>query len=345
MKKLSKQITLGYDPYTGKRIRTRVYGASKAALAQAEKDALREFAKSNSITSITFGKYRDKWFEANCTTVSPRTQEYYRGLLKKLEPLENMRMSRITRLDLQKIINDNWEHPTSCKRIAMISGWIWRSAVIDGAVDKNIAEGLKTPKKPKSERQALSQAELEGIRKADFDGQEQFLVDVLLQFGLRPGEAFALSPRSFNRKTRTLRIDKAVSYTGGQPFIKSTKTDVIRDLPVPDSFWQKIPKTKGMYFFVNDEGKLFTRSEAGSLAARIIGKINKAMGGSKTVKATHMSLYTFRHNKASLLYYMPGISLKKKAEYMGHSEKMFLQTYSHLMEGKEDTEMLRQEVM
>ena len=216
---------------------------------------------------------------------------------------------------------------------------------MDNVVDKNIIDGIKTPKKPKSDRQALTQREIEAIRKTQFNEQEQFLIDILWQFGLRPGEAFALGKRSFNRKTRSLTIDKAVSYNSGVPFIKGTKTGVTRVLPVPDNFWSKIPKCDGPFFFTDDKGQLYKLCDRQYMVKKILKKINHTMGGDDIIQATTMTLYTFRHNKASLLYYTPGISLKKKAEYMGHSERMFLQTYTHLMNEKEDIEILRKEVI
>jgi integrase len=76
----------------------------------------------------------------------------------------------------------------------------------------------------------------------------------------------------------------------------------------------------------------------------ILNKINTAMGGTKKIRKTDITLYNFRHHKASLLYYLPGVSVKAKAAYLGHSEEMFLKVYSHMMEEKEDKEVLRDAV-
>ncbi len=344
-KQLSRQITLGIDPYSGKRIRKRIYAATKAGLDQVEKDAIREFTKHGAPSNMTFIDYKDKWFAAYCSQLQPVTQEHYKYALKKCSCMNYKKMHDITRSDLQAIINEDWNHPSTCRRLAGLLNAIWRSAVLDGVVDKNIAENLKRPKSHSEARRALTEKELEAIGTAPFTELERFMVDVLLQFGLRPGEAFALGRTSFNKKDRTLTINKAVAYNVAHPFVKQTKTGVTRVLPVPDSFWSKIPKTDKMYFFVNKDGSLFDKNQKRDFSRAIINKINVQMGGTDQLKLTNMTLYYFRHNKASLLYYMPGISLKKKAEYLGHSEQMFLRTYSHLMNEKEDTEILRQAVM
>lgn len=66
---------------------------------------------------------------------------------------------------------------------------------------------------------------------------------------------------------------------------------------------------------------------------------NKAKDQGKTLfvnvyKLTH---YTFRHNYATMLYYS-GISLKKAAKLMGHSDiNMIMKIYAHLDEERENT--------
>ena len=343
-KKLSKQISLGIDPLTGKRIRKWIRGDTKTELRQAEKKALADFARNGAPSSILFKDFKKNWFEAYKGNVQPHTKEVYLSALKASDPLNQKKVKDITRTDLQKTINAYWNTPTSCHLYVSFLRHMWGVAIADGIVSKNITAGLSTPKRSRIARRPLTENELTGIKKADLDESERFLVDILLQFGLRPGEAFALNKKSFNRKDRTLTIDKAVAYDQNVPFIKSTKTGVTRVLPVPDSFWQKIPDTKTLYYFVTEDGKLLTKALKTTMARNIRKKINQAMGGNDKLQLTDLTLYIFRHHKASLLYYLPGVSLKKKAEYMGHSEKMFLEIYSHMMEEKEDSEALREAV-
>lgn len=346
MKRLSKQITLGIDPYTGKRIRKRVYGTGKTALQQAEKNATTEYARTGQIRDILFMNYREKWFDAYCTNLSENTRYCYQVMLKHLDQLNGIKMSRITRLDLQKVLNEQWDKPYTCKKIYGLMRQIWKSAVFDGAVEKDITQGLKRPKMDSAKRRALTEKEMEAVRTVSLPEQQRFMVDLLLQFGLRPGEALALNVHDFDKRARTLTISKSVSYKNmREAAIKTTKTGVTRILPVPDSFWSKIPKISGLYYFATDDGVLFCRGTAQKFCNDIIRAINAELGGTDKLKATDITLYSFRHNKASLLYYTEGISLKKKAQYMGHSEEQFIRTYSHLIESREETEILREAVV
>lgn len=344
MSKFSKQISLGIDPMTGKRIRKWIHADTKLGLKQKEKEAIADFAKNGTVSSLTYEQYEEKWYNAYHGDITPRTHATNKSVLNHNNVLHGKKMKDIIRTDLQKIIKDSWDHPSFCRRYASMMKSMWECAVADGVCPKNIAIGLKLPKNSSSSRRPLTKEELEGIKKADLDVFERFLVDVLLQFGLRPGEAFALNKQAFDRKERTLTIDKAVSYNGVTPYIKSTKTGVTRVLPVPDSFWSKIPKIKTLYFFLNKDDQLMTITQRRAFQEGILAKINTAMGGTDKIRKTTITLYNFRHHKASLIYYLPGVSLKKKAAYLGHNEEMFLKIYSHMMEEKEDSEVLRQAV-
>lgn len=59
-------------------------------------------------------------------------------------------------------------------------------------------------------------------------------------------------------------------------------------------------------------------------------------------KITKNDLYKYRHNFCSNLYYegvKPGkISILKAAEISGHTIEVFLQTYCHIDDSKEDVE-------
>lgn len=344
MAKLSKQVSLGYDPVTGKRVRRWIHADSQAGLRQEEKKAIAEYARHGSPSSIKYKDFEDLWFATYKSNLEPQTKKVYKSALKAAVPLHHKKMKDITRSELQLTVNTFWDKPDQCYLYVQQIRNMWNVAVGDGICQKNVTLGLKLPKRTRKPRRPLTKEELTAISKAKFDPLERFMVDVLLQFGLRPGEALALSKQSFNRKARTLTIDKALAHDSNQPYIKTTKTGVTRVLPVPDSFWKKIPNTNTLYYFVEEDGQLMRQHNVWKFSSGIVKKINAAMGGNNKLKLTDMTLYNFRHHKASMLYYLPGVSLKKKAEYMGHSESMFIKTYSHMMEEKEDVEALRSAV-
>lgn len=342
--KFVKQIDVGTDPMTGKRVRKRIYANSKTELDRKIKESVSEYAKNGSPSNMTFKEYKDKWYAANCANLALNTQSNYNTALNKTKHLDFTKMKNIIRTDLQKIVTDNAHHPYIARRVAVLLNSIWEAAVIDGVVEKNIAYKLKKPPKPQSNRRAFTQAELDALKKIDFTEDELLMVRILRQFGLRPGEAFALTLKDFNRAEKTLTICKSLTHNKENPVLKDTKTHVTRVLPVPDQFFDYLPKKK-LYLFVNDDRTLLTKKQEWAFSRSILDKLNVALGGTNELKVTDAVLYTFRHTKATELYYTEGISLKAKAAYMGHSEEEFIRTYSHLMKEKEELEVLRKSVV
>ena len=73
---------------------------------------------------------------------------------------------------------------------------------------------------------------------------------------------------------------------------------------------------------------------------RVWRKVNEALGGDENHNlVTHCSFYDFRHWRATLWYYLCQqgvISTKQAAALLGHSEIIFLKTYSHIDDTKEN---------
>jgi len=348
-KKYTKQISLGINPITGRRIRKRIYADSPTLLRQAEKQAIIDFEKNGNLASTAFSVFADKWFDTYCSKLTFNTTAGYKNAYKKCSDLYNMQMQDITRSDLQAILNDNWDKPTTCKKIKVFFNLIFQSAVIDNVISRNPATALKIPRAKskaasdnKSSRRPFTAEEIEAIKAAPLDPMQRLLTDILYQFGLRPSEAFALNYEDFDLENKVLTVNKAMGYGEHEvPFIKSTKTYVTRVLPIPDEFIESFRKYKGKgHIFLNNEGKFMHKSQADKFGKKVCDAINVQMGGDAENRKTDISMYSFRHNKASQLYYISGISTKAKAEYMGHSEEIFIRTYSHLIKEKEDLSAL-----
>ena len=342
MSKYSKQISLGFDA-EGKRIRKRIYADSKQELQRKERELIKNI-DAELQSNITWKQYSTEWFEAYKSHKSQATKELYTYALKKLDMLDNKRLKDITRTDVQKIINTFADRPHSAQMIAMTASQVLESAAADGLIQPKYFK-FDLPKRIEQEKRALTDDEKKAVRAADLTPQERLFVDIEYYLGLRPEETRALQPRDFDLKKRTVSITKA-SALHGLAIIKGTKTGKTRVLPVPDVLLAEIKaynaSFSGFYYFVDDSGTLFSAWRYHRFCESIFAKINKALGGTDKLSLLNgMTMYTFRHNRATELYYLQGVSTKKKAEYMGHSEMMFLKTYSHLDNEKEELELLR----
>lgn len=344
MAKYQKQVSLGYNA-EGKRIRKWIHADSQQELNRKERELLMSADKELQ-SSTRFGTYAQQWIETYKSNKSVATQELYKYTLKHLSPLDQKPLKDITRMDVQRIINELSDRPTMASMVAMTVKQILDSAAADNLIQPKYLK-IDLPKKQKAEKRALTDTEKEAVKSAELEPMERLFVDIEFYLGLRPEETRALQPRDFDLKARIVTISKACALSGGQPHIKDTKTGVVRTIPIPDALCAEIraynAHFSGFYYFTDEQGHLFTKGRYRAFCASIFKKINAALGGNDHMNLLNgMTMYTFRHNRATELYYLPGISTKKKAEYMGHSELMFLRTYSHLDDTKEDEELLRQ---
>lgn len=342
MARLNKQISLGYNT-EGKRIRKWIHADSEQELKRKETELLRRSGQELQ-SNETFGNYRKEWFDAYKASKSKSIQEQYTYAMKQLSVLDSKPLKNITRTDVQKIVNTFADRPSSAKLIAMTAKQILDSAAADNLIVPKLLK-IDSPKSQKAEKRAFTSAEKTAVMNADLNPTERLFVDIEYYLGLRPGETRALTPRDFDLKNRTVRISKAAAaHTTG--FIKETKTGETRTLPIPDALVAEIKaynvQFRGFYYFTNKVGDLMNRSDYQQFSRCILRKINLALGGTSKLNLLNgMTMYTFRHNRATEIYYLPGVSTKKKAEYMGHSELMFLKTYSHLDNDQEAVELLR----
>ena len=347
--KYNKQVSIGYDPKTGKRIRKWFHADTKIGLEQQIREYRNELEKVANPSEITFGEYSVRWFEVSKGIRSKQTQDAARTHLKKCAALDMYQLKRITRTQCQEIVNASWDHPHTAKGVADVLRQIFNSAIDDGIIAQNPADKLKRPSIPKAEKHLLTDRELEAVKKAELNDQDRLLVTILQLFGLRPAEALALRPDDFDFKKKMLTISKSLELTNdNQSRLKETKTGITRKIPIPDaaipSLRNRIQAQKGFFIFTKHDGNLYTKSAYKRAQERIWKAVNVQLGGDDNLSlVSGLTLYSFRHHRATELYYQTQkglISTKKAAELMGHSEVIFLQTYSHIDETKENVDAL-----
>lgn len=341
--KYSKQVHLGYDA-NGKQIRKRFYADTKADLNKQIRHYKDKLEKITNPSDVTFGEYSAAWLETKKPTIKIRTFQFYELSVNHCAELNEYNINKITKTLCQKIVNKYWNKPHAAKSVADMLKKIFSSAVDDGIIYVNPAAKLDRPKLNKPKWHLLTDQELEAVDKADLNENDRLFVTILRVFGLRPGEALALSPRDFDFKQKVLHITKALELPKSGPSrIKETKTEMNRDIPIPDylisSLSEQIQGKPAFYLFLNANGCLHTTTSYKRLSKRIWKAVNVALGGDEYHDLTKgLRLYDFRHRRATDLYYLCQhglISTKKAAELMGHSEVMFLQRYSHLDEAQE----------
>ena len=342
--KYNKQVSFGVDA-SGKRIRKWFHADTKADLEKQILNYRMELERISNPSNATFEEFSDRWFQTYKAGRSGKTQEMYTGALRKCSDLDKYEIRRITKSMCQGIVNQYWETPRTAQIVASVLRQVFRTALLDGIILSNPAEALSLPKKPASKFHLLTDEELQAVDHAKLSDQDRLFVTVLRVFGLRPGEALALVPHDFDFNAGVLHVTKALEMTSdNKSRVKGTKTEVSRDIPIPPqmtTYFQKaVTVSAAFLLFPKADGRYYTKTAYRCLSGRIIRAVNAALGGNDVINlASGITLYSFRHRRATDLYYLTQqgvISTKQAAALMGHSEMVFLQTYSHIDSSKEN---------
>lgn len=292
--------------------------------------------------------YADSWMETYKSSAGINTRAMYKNSIEKhIKPeLGHLPIGKIVRSDIQKLINDNQDHPRTCEIIRLTLVQILNSAIDDKLLNENAAKKVTLPKRNKAKKRALTEVEKEAIKRADFTQTERAIVMLLFYFGLRRGEALALTKSDINLKKNVLNVSKAVIFDSNKPIVKvGAKSDAgNREIPIPDSvrpFLMDFLKSVGtFYLFPGKNTDTLSKTQYVKMWERIVKKMNDAVTSEKeklihAEPITGLTAHIFRHNYCTMLYYS-GISQKKAVELMGHSDiKMIMEVYAHLDEEKE----------
>lgn len=337
MSKYERYITVAHTE-DGKRIRKRIKANTMSEYnSLAAKVREEEEARLN---SCTFGVYSKKWFDVYKANREERTKEYYQSALRKLSRFDHKYLADISRTDIQALITDNWEYPRTCQKLEGTLKQIFKAAIADGLIGKNPVSGIHLPVVTVDERRILTDEEIQIIKEAKLPPKERLFTDIELYLGLRPEETRALSKNSFDLDKGTVSITQAVTFVERKPLLKDTKNNKHRTIPMPDALTASVraynADLNGFYLFGGKQFTFPTKDEFKWFSKQIFNSIG----------IEGLTWYSFRHTRGTQLYYltqMPnGISTKLAAWYMGHSETMLINTYSHIDKNKENFDLLTQ---
>lgn len=351
--------TLVYDGTltpTGAKHRKRI--TSKKSSADLEKK-VNEFKLSLQqgfveSSNITFGEYSRTWFDLYKSTKELNTQRMYKTcVFKYLVPLDNIRLVDIKHSHFQAIINQNMDHPKTCKNIKLTFSQIIKAAVreryLPHSAIEDITMDISMPKYQKPQKRALTAIERKAMKEADLDERKRSFVSILYYCGLRRGEALALTVDDFDFNNNTVSISKVIIFNNNTPELKPyPKSDNgIRSVPLPEAcvgiLKPYVDKCDG-YLFKGQNTALMTETAYKRMWESIIVSMNIALGYNPQAKKDRiekpiqgLTAHIFRHNYCTqLCYQIPTISTKKIAQLMGDTEKVVLSVYSHMLDEQEN---------
>ena len=354
--KRKEWYTLVYDgtlTSTGAKHRKRI--TSKKSSADLEKKVI-AFKQSLQETgafpsNITFGEYAHEWLSIAKSTKEINTRYMYASIVRScFDEINDVPLHKLTQSSFQRCINQKIDHPRTCQQIKLTFQQIIRAAVRDRLLPHSALNDLlmdvSLPKYQKPLKRPLSALEKDALIKADLDERKRAFVSILYYCGLRKGEVLALTPEDFNFEEKTLTVSKAWVQGTIKPYPKSDNG--VRTVPLPDAAIDKIKPFVvkcSSYIFHGQNKPIMTEDAYRRMWQSIICSMNIALGYNPQAKKnraerqiTNLTAHTFRHNYCTeLCYQIPLVSTKEIARLLGDNEKMVIEVYSHLVEGKENT--------
>ena len=202
------------------------------------------------------------------------------------------------------------------------------SAVREGLIPRNPADGTSPPKIHRKEKQVLTKSELETFMKLienDEVWYDFFYTEIIT--GMRQGEICGLRWEDFDEEKGTLRVARSVDFVKKDLVIGETKTDDgKRTIYLPDSLWRLLAERKKRSFsewiFPN-----LLKPELPLDPAKAYRQFKKLLEiGELPDIRFHDLRHTFTSHAAN-----SGIAPKTLSEIVGHSKASFtLDTYAHV---------------
>lgn len=279
--------------------------------------------------SCNFKTYAEKWLKLNSSGKSEATIKEYNYIVNKylINYFGNIQIDKIKRNDVQIMQSDLLEnnHIELAHKCIRFMRTICNEAIADDLLTKNPCLNIKEPKLIHKEKEILTKEQDKLLLESNHKYAPFFRI--LRYTGMRREEITALTLDDINLKSKTISINKAVSFATNQPKLKDTKNKKARTIPILDIIYDdfivsidKAKEKKSKYLFTKQtDNKMLTQESIRCMTDSFC----KDIGFTFTP-------HQLRHSYCTMLYYS-GIKIKEAQNLMGHSSaKMVYDLYAHL---------------
>lgn len=278
-------------------------------------------------STLTVDQWFSQWFVSYKGGLRESTKNFYLSLYKThISPkIGAMRITQVKELNCQAILTEMSESHSvkTIKSVRTTLYSLFDKAQANKIIVTNPAARLKAEGKASKKRRALTPEERTAYLKACKTHPFGEFAAVLYFFGLRRGEALALTKADIHEDY--IGINKQISYPGNnRPVMGEPKTRAgIRDIPIPHKARNYID------FDSFDDGLLFCREDGTAYSySEIVDRWNSFITAALG-KDTDITEHCLRHNYCTMLFECGADPLAAQ-ELMGHEDpKTTLGIYTH----------------
>ncbi|MCX7601467.1 MAG: site-specific integrase [Meiothermus sp.] len=351
------ELNLGFDA-EGKPLRVRGYHKTRkeAEAWLAEQATLYHKGLLANPSSVTLKDWAIRWLERKEREVRPRTVELYKQELgyalpslknpQARDPLGSLALQKVTPAHIRSVMDDLGKR-YSLRTLRQVRQRLWqvcRDALDMELIHRNPVEPVKI-KAPRDQAKAkagraLERHEMRALLTAldaHSDPRTALALRLMLNCGLRRGEALGLQWGDIDLETGTIEVQRVWSESGGKPVLTKPKThSSARTIPIPRATLERLRAYRDwwreklgeyppaeMWVFPGDDPSKPLNPHAPSWALR---RIVARLG------IPHVRVHDLRHSYGSHLL-ANGAPLELVSERMGHSNpNITLGVYRHLLQ-------------
>lgn len=314
----------------GKTIYKSIYGKNKTKLLAQMRDALAALGKGEYVEPASEQLYSwcKRWYELKKEPdIKPNTRLKYETSLARLKRYEisNMRLKDLNEEILQRFYNkmareDGLSEETIRATHSLINGALEYAEDLK-KIPKNYARKLTIPKsfdKEEENAKALTVEQCNAfLHQLGRRSKYYMFALFMLNTGLRPGEALALTRADIDFKKQIVKVTK--TYLEKEKRIQnSPKTDASRrTVPIPDDTIRLLKEYMLKQPNQKPDAPLFQTDKGNRPTMSYLRKRFKSAG--KAIGCDWVNLHTMRHTFASRLF-AKGVDIKIISKLLGHAE-------------------------
>lgn len=340
-------VVIGRDPATGKQVRRKVSGKTKAEAAAAKEKLLAKYKDAYYIDAdkITVGEWIDKYLTTyKKGTVRQNTYESYTYIAKTyvMPYIGSIVLDKLLPVQIQQLISKLAadKSPRTAEYALTVIKMAARRAADEGIIGRDPARGIKRPHPDRREIQTITPDEAKRLVDAAYSPKARVAVQILCATGMRTEELLGLTWPKIDLTGRRITIDQVVITTRGGPKIERPKTkSSLRVISIPPGLvsdlkaYRKaqaahILKTKDY----QDSGYVLCRDCGLPILPRDYSRMFARVAKRAAVTITAHGL---RHTHATQLF-AAGWNAKDVQTRLGHaSVTLTLDTYTHYIPSRD----------
>ena len=333
------QILIGYQD-NGKPKFKNIYGRTIPELENKINEFKAQMNKGIILDdkNLTVREWSNIWLNTYKSGVSYNTNRRYEFTLHKqiLPYIGDEKISKIKLVDVQNLINKlaNQYSASTLKKVRGSLNQLFKCAIQNHLIYINPVDGVQLPNKQQSEKQFLSESQIEHVTAFCASYKDGIFILTLLYTGMRREEIVPLTWDDVDLEENIITVNKAVEFINNQPNIKPPKTaKSSREIPILDILRPYLIKLKsesdGSLLFCNSKGNMHTETSLRRLWERFMKNYNDYLVENQQ-ESEHFTMHILRHTFATILF-SAGVDIKTAQSILGHSTiSVLLDIYTHL---------------